>query len=325
MKIKLLLLTGIATVLLLSGCNMATISNSVKGHHYLRTGNHQHGIITFKEAIRNNPDNASGHYYLGRFLLAQNNCEEALSHLMTAATLDADANYFFWRGVAYGQLGDVAREKDSYNKALFINQKHTQSLLYLAHLTLDEGNYHKALKLYNLVLKQYSTNPSALYNRALSLKLIGNKADELEAWLDYLNLHPAGYLASRASDHLNRLDDFTYRNHYIGNRTITLKEISYTSPVSRKLSSASYPSIKLLGAVLINRPEVVLQIVVYREGNTKLARKRSYEIREYIFNIFPEIDKNRVQVSWFGDAERLGLDNTTYTINESVRFFGTGK
>lgn len=324
MKQKSIMLALVASFLL-SGCNMASISNSLKSHHYMATGDYQQGVKTFAKSVRETPENASGHYYLGRFLLAQHKYDQALPHLKTAARLDPDEDYYFWQGLAYGQLGDNANEKKSYIQALKLDSDHSQSCLYLGHLKLKENQYKEALQLYDSVLKQYPSNPSALYNRGLTLKVLAKNVDEKNAWLKYLDLYPAGYLANRAADHLNGLGDFSYRNYYLGKRTVTLKEIRYSSRSSNQLSSTSYPSLKLIGAILVNRPEEILQVVVYENGNPSLARKRANSIKTHLLDRFSEIEEHQIQVSWFQGPEKLKIGKKTFKIQSSVRFFGTGK
>jgi len=92
----------------LSGCSLADISNSIKGSHYMATGEYQQAEKTFRKAVRDDPDNGSAHYYLGRFLLAQGKTAEALPNFQRSVSIDQDdADYFFWLGVTYGELGKL--------------------------------------------------------------------------------------------------------------------------------------------------------------------------------------------------------------------------
>lgn len=114
-NIIILLTTGV----MLSGCNISSIGNSFTGQHYMRTGDYHQGEKTFLKEVAENPDDASGHYYLGRFLLAQHKYEPALAQLIKAVTLDSqDADYHFWLGVTYGHLGDIENERISYLNTL---------------------------------------------------------------------------------------------------------------------------------------------------------------------------------------------------------------
>ncbi len=45
-------------VAVLSGCSMADISNSIKGSHYMATGEYQQAEKTFRKAVHDEPDNA---------------------------------------------------------------------------------------------------------------------------------------------------------------------------------------------------------------------------------------------------------------------------
>lgn len=75
--------------LLLGGCAVSqAIKNNVQGTHYLQTKNYSEGVTTFRETVTLDPDNAQANYYLGRFLLADEQPKQALPYLQKAASLD---------------------------------------------------------------------------------------------------------------------------------------------------------------------------------------------------------------------------------------------
>jgi tetratricopeptide (TPR) repeat protein len=290
----------------------------------MRTGDYNQGEKNFLKEVAENPDDASGHYYLGRFLLAQHKYEPAKAQLKKAVILDSqDADHHFWIGITYGHLGDIENERTSYLNTLKLKRDHSQALLNLGHLELKKGKYAEALRLYDKVLAQNSTNPSGLYNRGLALRHLGKTAEEKVAWKEYLRQYPAGYLAGRATDHLNSLGDFSFRNHYLSRRTVTLKEITFASSTSSILSPSSYPSLKVIGATLVNRPKEVLQIVVYHDSSDQVAKERAVRIQEYLQSQFSGIEAHQIRISWFRSPERLQLNKKTFNVKNSVRFFGT--
>ena len=181
-----------------------------QGRHYLETRDYKKGESLFRRAVKENPANPAANYYLGRFLLAKQKNEGALSYLKKAVSLDPkDADYNFWLGLAYGENGKRKEERQKYKKALALDPKHLQSLIYLGHSQLRSKEYNDALVSYKKAMKIWPFSPSALYNRALIMKILGRTPEAKLAWLEYLDLYPAGALARRATDHLNLLSDFS--------------------------------------------------------------------------------------------------------------------
>lgn len=316
--ITLIFLTGI-----ISGCSMADLSNTVKGGHYMETGEYRQAERYFKKAVQEHPDNDIAQYYLGRFLLAQNKAAEALPHFQKTVALDpGNADYYFWLGVAYGELGERKSERISYEKALRQNGRHPQAHLYMGHLRLRNGELKQAKMAYDAVLKEVPTNAAALYNRALILDLEGKDTAAKKAWLEYLKWYPAGRHARQAADHLNALGDFSYENHFLGNRAITLAEIKFQQSAG-SVSISAYPSLRLVGAIVSNLKNGTLQVVVYVDKDKQLAKQRAIEIKKTLHKLFPAIGPDRIRISWFGTPEKVIQGKKTSIKNESVRVFLT--
>ena len=313
-----------ASFLLMGGCSLTSMSNAIKGPYYLSSGKFQQGEKTFSKVVAEHPESASGHYYLGRFLLARHMTKAALPHLIRASALEGDnADYLFWRGLAYGLDGRTDMERASYEQALRIDPEQRQALLNLGNLDLRSGRYTAALQEFDRLLEQLPRNGSGLYNRALALRFLGRKSEEKQAWLSYLKWYPSGYLAGRAADHLNGLGDFSYRNHYLGKRTVTLKEITFTSAHSHVLAREALPSLRLVGAIISNRPASQLQIIVFQKHDTSLAHQRAEAIRSYLLKNFSEIGAERVHVSWFGKSETLMIEGKKHTLPQAVMLFSS--
>lgn len=328
-------LVYLAVVVLLTGCAPAenigmqavevgkSIQLRVLGEHYLQTDNLERGEEAFRQAVRERPDSAEANYYLGRFLLAGGKAKEALPPLEKAADLEpGKADYHFWLGVACGENGLRDREAKSYARALEIDPKHVQSHIYLGHLQLRKKLYGEALDSYRKTLEIWPESPAALYNRALILKALGRTPEERTAWLEYLALYPAGNLARRATDHLNKLGDFSYRNHTLGARTLTLERIAF-KPFTAELDSSSHPSLKLVGATAVNMGRGTLQVAVFQKNNRELARKRAISIKKYLQDQFPDLRGDRIGISWFAVPEEFTVGGKKLRADESVRFFLT--
>lgn len=314
------------STLLLSGCTVGqAIKHNVQGTHYLQSKNYNQGELTFREAVAQDPDNPQLNYYLGRFLLAEQKSEQALPYLQKAVSLDPkDTDYLFWQGVTLGELGRYRQERASYEKVLKIRKKHLQALIYLGHNQLKEKQYETALATYRKALAIWPYSPSSLYNRALIAQILKRTPEEKVGWQAYLSAYPSGALAIRAADHLNRLGDFSFRNQYLGGRTLTLTKIWF-EPFGSKLAPGSLPSLDVVAATVFNMDKGTLQVVVYQENNKKLAHSRAVSIKKYLLKKIPGLKKNGIEISWFEQPEILKIKGRKLKNPESVRFFLTGR
>jgi tetratricopeptide (TPR) repeat protein len=316
-------LITLAVASVLTGCSMADLTSSIKGNYHIENGDYVVAEETFRQIVKNNPDNAISHYYLGRFLLAQDKIPEAFHHLQKAFTIDPkDSDYNFWLGVAYGESGNLKAERLQYERTLKISSSYTKARLYLGHSQLRSGELTNALKSYDMVLKAVPTNAAALYNRALVLDLQNKKSDAKKAWQEYLKWFPAGRHAIQAADHLNNLGDYSYENHFIGVRTVTLKEIGFQKR-SDKVSADSISSLRLVSTIVNNLERGNLQIVVYEGGYRNSAQIRANELRKKILELSPDLTPDKVRVSWIDQPEVFTKNGRKHVKNSSVRFFLT--
>ena len=314
-------------LILLNGCVVknvgTTVEHTFKGDYYLSNEKFEQGRESFAREVEENPESALAHYYYGRFLLQDNDFELALKHLKKARDLDPrKPDYHFWTGVAYGGINDVKNEEASYSKALILDENHLQSLIYLGHIHLQRKQYEKALDLYSQALDIWPNSPAALYNRALILHLLGRTPEERRGWLEYISRYPSGKMARQATDYLNMLDDFTFRNHRLGSRIVTIEKIWF-EPFSSTLDSSSYESLNVIGANFETLGIGTLQIVVYQKNNKGLARKKAHIIKRYLIDEFSDIEPNDIGISWFSEPHKLEIRKRSLTIDESVSFFIT--
>lgn len=311
--------------LLLGGCAVGqAIKHNVQGTHYLQTRNYSQGESTFRQAVARDPESGQANYYLGRFLLAENKPRQALPYLRKAVMLDpGDTDALFWLGVSYGELGKRKQERACYGKVLKIKKNHLQALIYLGHNQFKTKKYDAALATYTKVLNIWPYSPSALYNRALIARILDRRPEEKSGWLTYLSAYPSGALAIRAANHLNRLGDFSYRNQFLGARTVTLTKIRF-EPFGDSLAPGVLPSLDVVGATAVNMGRGKLQVIVYQQNNKKLARARAISIRKYLLNKFPALKNNGIGISWFDQPEVVKVEGKTLKNPESVRFFISG-
>ncbi len=297
------------------------VKHSITGDYFLSTKEYSRGAKSFHQEVIETPDSLLANYYYGRFLLGNKQYKEALPYLKKATSLESDnPDYHFWLGVAYGSLGKKSSERKSYLTALSIKKDHLQSLIYLGHNQLESKKYKTALKIYTKALKLWSASPSSLYNRALTLTRLGRKPEALDGWLEYLSYYPSGAMARRAVAHLNSLDDFSFRNHTLRSRTVTVEKI-YFDPLTVEITRGSHSSLELVGAIFKNMKKGRLQIVVYQLNNKELARQKAIKIKKFLLKKYPKINKKDIGVSWFGASEIIKRKKGKKKINESIRFF----
>jgi tetratricopeptide (TPR) repeat protein len=303
-------------------CALLDCAHNV-GESYLKSEQYDQGIRAFEKRLSENPDDPSINYYLGRFYLAEARAEQALAHLSRAVTLaPGDADNYFWLGVAHWAAMDFQAERRNYQEALALDKNHIPARLYLAHNLSDNGEWKEALVEYGKVLQRDRYNPEALYNRGLVLQQLGKPSAEVAAWRGYLKYYPDGKWALRAADHLNALGDFSYRNFAIGYRRVTLEPITF-SPNSADLLLEGKPSLRVVGSILSINAGIELEILGYKKGDAALARARAEAVRDYLLEHFPSINPSRLEFRGQGQAETVGIGNSTYGLNESISFVTT--
>lgn len=307
------------------GCVVSELGQTLKGDYYLKSDQPDKGRESFRQDVEENPDSAISNYYYGRFLLQENNNKEALIYLKKASALAPDeADYHFWKGVAFGANKKSRDEIKSYNEALSIDADHLQSLIYLGHIQLAKKKYKDALALYDRALNIESDSPVALYNRALILHRQGKTAEEKEAWIDYLSLYPTGGMAIRATEFLNAAGNYNFRNHTLGVRTVTTEKIRFL-PLSSELADSSHESLMVLGTVFSHMGKGTLQVVTYQNKNKELAHARAVTIKKYLLTNIPSISSKQIGISWFAEPQKLTVKKKRRKIDESVSFFVTMK
>lgn len=318
MRFKILIML-LLTALLYTGCSVGYMS---QGRYYLDREQYKQGRAIFEENVRKNPENAVANYYLGRFYLTEGQSRKGLLYLQRSAELDPrQADTYFWIGVAHSQLNQAEKERESYQKALSMNNSHIQARTYLAHNQLENGQMQAALSNYEKVLLVEPENPDALYNRAVIYSRKGSKTQEREALKRYLYYYPSGAFARQAVSRLNQTGDFEYRNYIIGPRTVSLKQIRFLDGNS-EIAPESKPSLDVLGAILTNNPEITINIIVYQNKNKKLAEPRAKNIKYYLLSHFPAVAANRLKPSWFTMPEVIRTyGNSAHKLDEAVNFF----
>lgn len=300
----------------------SALEDWLEGQDSLSSSELRQEAATLRNTVKRDPANASVNFSYGRVLLATNQPGQALPYLEKAAALSpGDAEYLFWLGVAYGENSRPSQERASYERALQLDKNHIQALVYLGNNYLNAKAFQSALKYYQQALALVPTNPQALYNRALIYKHLKRTTEEKQAWRLYLASYPAGEQARRATERLNILKDFSYRNYRLGTRVLTLPAITF-SPFTAELLPQSRTALDRIGTVVSQLPEGTLDIIVYQKKNRQLAYKRALGIKGYLESRFENLKAGkRIRISWFGVSEKRKLAGRTARIDESVVFF----
>lgn len=318
-------LAAVPLVLILSAAAISCgVKQEVMGQYFLKSGNFEQGLDNFREALKEDPGDPAANYYMGRFLLAEEQPDKAVGHFSRAAGSRPDnADYRFWLGVAHGESGDEASERRDYLAALGLDAGHLPARTYLAHLQLKAGENEKALANYNKVLEKWPYSPQALYNRALILGRLERVPEEKTAWKLYLAAWPEGPLARLAASHLNSLGDFSYRNHVLGKRTVTLEKLKF-NPLGGRLEDNKSASLDLVGEIMERSPALTLYVTAYQMNNESLARDRAMSVKNYLTERF-RVGPDRIRTSWFADPEKIEVGGRTFEELESVNLFAIGR
>lgn len=310
-----------ASALAFSGCAETgkLTTASVKGPWFMDQGRYQEGIAALERELETDPASAAAAYWLGRYHLALNRPEAAtplLEQAVHLAPMDAESHY--WLGVSYWAQGKSALERAQYQKVLALAPDHLGANLYLGHNHLDQGEWAQALAHYDHVLRTEPTQPDALYHRAVALSRLKRRSEAKQTWKKFLERYPEGAMALAAADHLNALGDFDFRNIQVGKRRIAIGPIAFDH--QNVVLPESGPVFDLIGEQLRTDPDFKLHIIVYLEGRPETAKRRSMAVRQAILSRLPEIDPERLPLSWFGVAQEVEAGGEFWALEESVHF-----
>lgn len=316
MKINNIILILLLTFVL-SGCS---VTQQVLGEYYLKQNNYNNGYSYFKEKVNTNSKESLNHYYYARFLLAKDEFNKSIKYLKEAIKLKPNESlYYSWIGVVYGNIKQYNNERKSYLKALSIDKNNLQALTYLAHNYFEKKEYFRALEYYKKVLNISPRNQGALYNRSLVFNRLRRTPQELLSWKEYLLYYPSGLLSTKAVKQLNILGDFSFKNHLIGFKTVTLKNILF-EPFSLKINSLSTSSLDVLGNILIKNENISIHIISYQLNNKNLAKEKALSIRSYIVNKYKIINKKRLKLSWFDRSRIVKINKNKYKLDDDINF-----
>jgi len=243
-------------------------------------------------------DSARANYLVGRGLLEAGEQRRALAFIHQALLQEPrSAEYGNWQGVAYWQLGDREKERQSYQQSLARQPDYLPALLNLGHNLLESGTYRESLQQYEKVLQINPSEQTALYNRALSYHQLKDQVGEQAALNQYLDQYRSDKWAYRAVEHLQRLGVFDYRVCLIGNRKVVVNQ----QILLGQALPARQLEIERLARLLEKTPTGVLHLVVYYRNNKDQGKAIAGELRQQLQAIMGRNATIPIQVSWFDE------------------------
>ena len=258
-------------------------------------------------------------FLMGRGLMAAGLAAEALPLLQKASMAAPDnPDYALWAGLCFSANNMPHEERSSYLQAIDSSPENPSILLNLGHSFLEERKYDDALVYYNQVLTLNDREKVALYNTALIYHLQHKRKDEKAAWKTYLDHYRYGINAFRAVQHLNNLDDFTYRIYYVGKLKIILNQNELLNIAPQQ--TYTYNTDKLTRYLLQN-PLLQLDIVTYHVQGGSTAKQKAVQLKEYLASQLGPSFKNRIRLSWFGEEETLQTQTGKKQLPQSVLIF----
>lgn len=262
-------------------------------------------------------------FLIGRGLMVAGLTKEALPLLQKASfKVPANPEYAYWEGLCFWANGMPDKERLSYVRGIESAPDTIPLLLNLGHNFLEEKNYEGALDNYNKVISLSSTDPTALYNRALVFHLQKNQKSERRAWKAYLEQYRFGMNSFQAVQHLNNLNDFSYRTYSIGTRKIILNQRALLSMLPQH---AFNDNVETLANYLLHDSSLFLDIVFFSEKNAINAKQKAIQLKQHLIAQLGESYRQRIRLSWFGEQEMIQTSNGTKQLSESVLLFARSK
>ena len=262
---------------------------------------------------------ASSSFFIGKGLLAGGLESLALSYLRQAAKLDPTvAEYSYWTGIAYWRLGETDKERNSYLRALQQQPDYLPSLMNLGHVYLEEGQYAKAIELYDRVLTISPHESKVLYNKGLALLLQGNGSAAETELIRFLDQQRQGKWAQRAVRHLYSQGNYRFRSFRVGVKDIVLD----ADALLFDKNGRKQREIERLASVVSQAAGYEVHLVVYSKDDLHQAKQLAKDLKNNLLNILGA-DTIDIKTSWFDEPQVLmarGERNSTI-LPDSVLIF----
>lgn len=264
-------------------------------------------------------DSARANYLVGRGLLEAGEKHLALEFIHRAVLQEPrSAEYGHWQGVAYWQLGDREKERQSYLHSITRQPDYLPALLNLGHNLLESGAYRDSITQYEKVLQIDPSEQTALYNRALSYRQLGDQDGEQRALIQYLSNYRTDKWAYRAVDHLQRLGIFDYRIFLIGSRKVVIDQQILLNPAH----PARQLELERLADWLEKSPAGELHLIVYCQDDKRRGKEIAGELKQQLHAIMGTHAVMPIRASWFDTPELIQpADGSTRKLKEGLLLF----
>jgi tetratricopeptide (TPR) repeat protein len=151
----------------------------LKGMIYKDAKDTAKAISNFLTAVQVQPDHRDAVIQLGLLYGAKGD-SIAMRYLDNAYAMDTtDVFPLYARGTFFQQMGNVARAKAEYRRAIIKNRNFTEALFNMGYLLMQEDSIEKAWRQYDMVIKTEPGYPAAYYNRGLCAEMMDSIANAI--------------------------------------------------------------------------------------------------------------------------------------------------
>ncbi|MCP3931183.1 MAG: tetratricopeptide repeat protein [Bacteroidetes bacterium] len=264
-------------------------------------------------------DNASANFQIGQGLLKADLTSDALVFLDKASSLDPrNEEYSFWKGIAYWENGDLEMERTSYLESISINSDYLPAILNLGNNFLQAGDYHESLLLYKRVLEINPFEKQALYNLALTYRLIGDIKQEEQALISYLSLYRKGQRSLDSLERLQEMNNYRFRKYLLGNRIIIVDQanlLETSEQIQKQEIAYLYDS-------LAGGPPVQLNFIIYCTEKENKAEQYAKTVLNAVSD-WKKGEEYMLTMSWFDTPDPYCQNHPDCNLKKSVLIFGT--
>jgi len=159
----------------------------------------------FESAARINSQDPMSHANMGAYLQEHGRVREALAQYDATIRLTSDrgllASTYANQGTAYLELGDFAKARDSYERALHENANQFNAYLGLGRLLEQEGNLEEAITNYTRSVELRPTDEGYIF-LGHALEKANRLPEALAAYREALKISPDSADAQQAADAL---------------------------------------------------------------------------------------------------------------------------
>lgn len=139
------------------------------------SGNFAEAVRLFTQALQHDPNNGEIYHNRGMAYSNLEHWREAISDFSRAISLSPHPSSYEQRGLAYYQSGDRDSAFNDWQKALQMDSRRTFSIINLAWLAIEEGQFQQAIELCSHAILVEPTCAKAYENRARAYLEMGDR------------------------------------------------------------------------------------------------------------------------------------------------------